>query len=115
MSVVPPSTAIHGEQVKLTWLREQFTEPPITDVEAQQYARAYILHMIGTRLFPNYSKNKVHLRLLPLLKDFDVCGTMSWDSVVLAYLYRSLYSDFMMQTFLFSKHSELLPVRRVLY
>ena len=46
-------------------------------VEAQQHARAYILHMIGTQLFPDYSKNKVYLRWLSLLEDFDVCGAMS--------------------------------------
>ena len=60
--VMPPPTAIHGGQVKLTWLHEQFTVPPITDVEAQQHTRAYILHMIGTQLFPDYSKNKIYLR-----------------------------------------------------
>jgi len=62
LGVVPPPTAIHGGQVKLIWLREQFTVPPITDMEAQQHAHAYILHMIGTQLFPDYSKNKVYLR-----------------------------------------------------
>ena len=53
LGVVPPPTAKHGGQVKLTWLYEQFTVPPITDVEAQQHAHAYILHMIGTQLFPD--------------------------------------------------------------
>ena len=36
LGVVPPPTAIHGGQVKLTWLHEQFIVPSITDVEAQQ-------------------------------------------------------------------------------
>jgi len=63
--------------VKLTGLREQFTVPLITDVQAQQYARAYILHMIGTQLFLDYSKNKIYLRWLPLSEDFDICGAMS--------------------------------------
>jgi len=110
LGVVPPPTAIHTRQVKLTWLRKQFTVPPITDVEAQQYALAYMLHMIDTQLFPDYSKNKVYLRWLPLLEDFDVCEAMSWGNAVLAYLYRSLYSISMMQTSLFSEHGELLHV-----
>jgi len=101
--------------VKLTWLREQFIVPLITDVEAQQHACAYIFHMIGTQLFPDYSKNKVYLRWLPLLEDFDICGAMSWGSAILAYLYRSLYSVSMMQSFLFSEHSELLQVLRIFY
>ena len=87
LSVVPPPTDIHGGQVKLPWLREQFIVPPIKDVEAQQHAHAYILHMIGTQLFSDYSKNKVYLRWLPLLEYFDVYGAMSWGSVVLMYLY----------------------------
>ncbi|XP_020245112.1 serine/threonine-protein phosphatase 7 long form homolog [Asparagus officinalis] len=63
----------------------------------QQYARAYILHMIGTLLFPDSSKHKVHLRWLPLLEDFDVCGTLSWGSAVLAYLYREMSKVALMQ------------------
>ena len=78
LGMVPPPTAIHGGQVKLTWLREQFTIPLITYVETQQHARAYILHMIDTQLFSDYSKNKVFLDWLPILEDFDVCGAMSW-------------------------------------
>ena len=67
--------------------------------------------MISTQLFSDYSKNKVYRRWLPLLEDFDVCGAMSWGSIVPAYLYRPLYSIFMMQTTL----SELLQVLRVFY
>ena len=78
--------------------------PPIIDVQAQQHARAYILHMIGTQLFSDYTKNKVYLRWLPLLEDFDVCSTMLLANAVLAYLYMSLYSISMMQTSLFSGH-----------
>ena len=115
LGVVPPPTTIHGGQVKLTWLREKFIVPPITYVKAQQHARAYIFHMIDTQLFLNYSKNKVYLRWLPLLKDFDVCGAMSWGSDVLAYMYRSFYLVSMMQTSLFIGHNKLLQVLRVFY
>jgi len=76
LGMVPLSTAVHNGHVKLTWLRKQFIVPPIIDVEAQQHACAYILHMIDTQLFPDYSKNKVYLRWLPLFEDFDVCGVM---------------------------------------
>jgi len=30
-------------------------------MEVEQFARAYILHMFGTRLFSNTTINKVHL------------------------------------------------------
>ena len=58
LGVVPPLTAIHSGQVKLTWLCEQFTVPLIIIVEAQQHARAYIFHMIDTQLFSDYSKKQ---------------------------------------------------------
>ena len=62
LGVVPPPMAIHGGQVKLTWLREQFTVPPITDVEAQQHARAYILydrHSVVPRLLQEQGISKI--------------------------------------------------------
>jgi len=64
--------------VKLTRLHKQFIVSLITNVKARQHARTYILHMTSTQLFSDYSKNKVYLRWLPLLEDFDVCGAMSW-------------------------------------
>ncbi|XP_020253581.1 serine/threonine-protein phosphatase 7 long form homolog [Asparagus officinalis] len=55
------------------------------------------MHMIGTILFPDSSKDKVHARWLPLLEDLDVCGTKSWGSAVLAYLYREMSKVALMQ------------------
>ena len=81
-----------------------------TDVYVQHHARAYILHMIFTQLFLDYSKKKVYVRWVTLLEDFDICGAMSWGSVVLTYLYRFLYSVSIMQTSLFGEHNELLQV-----
>ena len=63
----------------------------LEDIEVEQFARAYILHMFGTHLFSDTSTNKVHLRWLPFLEDLDVCGTISWGSAVLAFLYTVLY------------------------
>ena len=49
----------------------------LEDIEAEQFACAYIMHMFGTCLFPDTTTNKVHLRWLLLLDDLDVCGAMS--------------------------------------
>ncbi|QHN85110.1 uncharacterized protein DS421_16g534480 [Arachis hypogaea] len=38
------------------------------------------------------SNNLVHLRWLPLLRDFEECREFSWDSAVLAWTYQSLCS-----------------------
>ncbi|KAL4306378.1 hypothetical protein AHAS_Ahas16G0172300 [Arachis hypogaea] len=56
----------------------------------RQYARSYIMLMIGGYLLTNKSNNTVHLRWLPLLDDFERCRRFSWDSVVLAWTYHSL-------------------------
>ena len=52
---------MRGGTVKLKWLHQQFSVDPLPAVQAQQYARGYILHMINTILFPDYSTSKVHL------------------------------------------------------
>jgi hypothetical protein len=86
---VPP---LDGGFMKLSWLREHFILMPgnANADRVRQHARAYILHMIGTLLFPDSNKGTVHARWLPLLEDLDLCGTLSWGSAVLAYLYREM-------------------------
>ncbi|XP_020254351.1 serine/threonine-protein phosphatase 7 long form homolog [Asparagus officinalis] len=96
---VAPETMPRGT-IKLKWLRETFSVPLPVDapqILVDQHARAYIMHMIGTILFPDSSKDKVHARWLPLLEDLDVCGTKSWGSAVLAYLYREMSKVALMQ------------------
>jgi len=65
-------------------------------VTAYQFARGYILNMIDTILFQDYSMNMVQVKWLPLLEDFDARSAMSWDSVVLAFLDMELYKVAMM-------------------
>ncbi|RYQ92471.1 hypothetical protein Ahy_B09g098712 [Arachis hypogaea] len=38
-------------------------------------------------LFSDASDSRVHIRWLPLLKDLETCGRLSWGSAVLAWLY----------------------------
>ena len=73
-----PSNDSEVRALKLTWFRKQFLMDPLTDVQTQQHARAYILYMIETTLFSNYSTNMTYLKWWPLLEDFDACGVMSW-------------------------------------
>ncbi|XP_020263980.1 serine/threonine-protein phosphatase 7 long form homolog [Asparagus officinalis] len=79
--------------IKLKWLKDTFSVPLPFDappILIEQHARAYIMHMIGSILFPDSSKDKVHARWLPLIGDLDTCGALSWGSAVLAYLYREM-------------------------
>ncbi|KAF7820640.1 serine/threonine-protein phosphatase 7 long form-like protein [Senna tora] len=61
-----------------------------TEVEVQQFARAYILCLIGGMLMVDHSSHYVYLMYLSLLEDLQQAGTYSWGSAVLAHLYREL-------------------------
>ena len=100
LGILPPQSAIMGGAVKLQWLRDQFTviSPYLEEMEVEQYDCAYILHMFDPRLLPDTTTTKVHLRWLPFLEDLDVCGAMSWGSIVLVYLYSILYKISTMET-----------------
>ena len=93
LGVTPPQNAFHGHRLKMGWLNTHFSD--INDhndneVQVQRFARAYILRLMGSVLFPDHSGNLVPLRLLPFLEDFAVAGQYSWGSAVLSYLYREL-------------------------
>ncbi|QHO18546.1 uncharacterized protein DS421_11g321430 [Arachis hypogaea] len=46
--------------------------------------------LIGGYLMTDKSNNRVHLRWLPLLRNFTECRALSWGSAVLAWTYKSL-------------------------
>ncbi|KAG8479181.1 hypothetical protein CXB51_029901 [Gossypium anomalum] len=73
-------------------LRDTFPElgNDSTEVERIRYARAYILEMIGDYPMLNLSRNLVYLRWLLKLVDFRVTGKLSWESTMLATLYREM-------------------------
>ncbi|KAG8475437.1 hypothetical protein CXB51_032222 [Gossypium anomalum] len=83
---------INGGRIEMGWLRDTFPEPDneSTELERIQYARAYILEMIGDYLMLDLSRNLVHLRWLLKLVDFRATGELSWGSAVLATLYKEM-------------------------
>ncbi|RYR39047.1 hypothetical protein Ahy_A09g044447 [Arachis hypogaea] len=78
--------------IKLKWLRTRLQQMPLDldDNGLMQYARSYILYLLGGVLLPDKANNTVHVRYLPLLADFDAISTYSWGSAVLCWLYRSM-------------------------
>ncbi|RYQ86081.1 hypothetical protein Ahy_B10g105742 [Arachis hypogaea] len=98
LSVRPPMVAQQAAQrkesftLKLVWLRDRVCQmPPTDDPETlRQYARCYIMLLIGGNLLTDKSNNLVHVRWLPLLRDFAECRGLSWGSAVLAWTYQSL-------------------------
>jgi hypothetical protein len=83
---------MHKSGIQFTWLREQFENLPddADEDDCLQSARAYMLHMIGSVLFPDSNKNTVHYKWLTYLSHTDYCGTYSWGSAVLAYMYNEM-------------------------
>lgn len=92
LGVIPPPTALYGGRLSMYWLDDQFKELPenASDVTVQQFARAYILRLIGGLVLVDKSSRFVHLVYLPMLEDFQVAGSYSWGSACLAFLYREM-------------------------
>ncbi|RYR61124.1 hypothetical protein Ahy_A04g018251 [Arachis hypogaea] len=94
----PPVAAQQAAQrkesftLKLVWLRDRVRQmPPTDDPETlRQYARCYIMLLIGGYLLIDKFNNLVHIHWLLFLRDFAECRALSWDSVVLAWTYQSL-------------------------
>jgi hypothetical protein len=49
-----------------------------------------ILYLLGCQILPDTRSNKIHLRYLRLLEDFDSIKNYSWGSACLATLYRRM-------------------------
>ena len=89
---VPPANYLKGARVKTKWLRDNFSVVPdnVNEFTLIQYARAYILMLVGGCLFSDVSGTWMYLAFLPLLDNFCEIRTYSWGGAALAYLYRQL-------------------------
>ncbi|XP_042484359.1 protein MAIN-LIKE 1-like [Macadamia integrifolia] len=86
--------ALRSGCVKLTWLRNQFSQlqSNASEINVIRATRAYLLHLLGTTIFANTSGNMVSVSYLPLLADFVECAEYAWGAATLAFLYRALMS-----------------------
>ncbi|KAL2534972.1 Aminotransferase-like [Abeliophyllum distichum] len=89
---VPDSGYASGGMVKLSWLKETFSQCPenasIKDVEC--HTRAYLLYIVGSTIFSTTTGNKVPVMYLPLFENFDEAGKYAWGAAALSFLYRAL-------------------------
>ncbi|KAJ8763014.1 hypothetical protein K2173_023219 [Erythroxylum novogranatense] len=89
---VPEAGYKSGGMVKLSWLKEYFSQcpedAPLEEVE--HYTRAYLLYLVGSTIFSTTTGNKVPVMYLPLFEDFEKAGKYAWGAAALAFLYRSL-------------------------
>ena len=85
---------MEGPRVKATWLEEQFSNPFLADaieVLVQQYARFYILGMLGGTLFMDKSGDQISIMYLQFFYPISNGKKCSWGSAALSWLYRHLY------------------------
>uniref|UniRef100_A0A2P2KBW6 Uncharacterized protein LOC105644300 isoform X1 n=1 Tax=Rhizophora mucronata TaxID=61149 RepID=A0A2P2KBW6_RHIMU len=89
---VPEAGYKSGGMVKLSWLKEFFSQCPEDAPleEIQCYTRAYLLYLVGSTIFSTTTGNKVPVIYLPLFEDFEKAGKYAWGAAALAFLYRSL-------------------------
>ncbi|XP_057734566.1 protein MAIN-LIKE 1-like [Arachis stenosperma] len=78
--------------IKLKWLRSRLQQMPLDSPKDAiiQYARCYILYLLGGILLPDKANNTVHIRYLPLLANYNAISTYSWGSAILCWLYRAM-------------------------
>ena len=63
-----------------------------TEDDVARYTRCYVLLLLGCRIFPDSSGDRVKLLYLRMLEDVSRTQPYSWGSAALAYLYRELCS-----------------------
>ncbi|XP_065635837.1 serine/threonine-protein phosphatase 7 long form homolog [Quercus suber] len=82
-------------RVKAKWLEDRFSNPlpaDATEQLLQQYARFYILEMLGGTLFMDKSGEWVSLMYLQFFNPISNGKKNSWGSAALSWLYRHLYN-----------------------
>ena len=91
LEVTPPATALEYGGLKITWVKNTFSNLPkgANAVTTPQYARAYLFQVLAL-LFGNKSQSRLHCCFLQLLADFGVAGEYSWGSATLPFLYKEM-------------------------
>ncbi|KAL5186895.1 Protein MAIN-LIKE 2 [Glycine soja] len=94
LGVRPQEGEIKGSVIKLSWLAHHFDQINNDDDEEQvrRFARAWILRFIGGVLFVDKTSNRVSLRYLQFLRDFEECSRYAWGAAVLGFLHREMCS-----------------------
>ncbi|MBA0648221.1 hypothetical protein Goklo_015985 [Gossypium klotzschianum] len=78
--------------IELKWLEDNFKDldGSLSPLKREQYARMYILRLIGGVLMADKSQTFVYLRLLLQLVDLKKEGGLSWGSTMLTMFYVGL-------------------------
>ena len=83
-----------GKRILISRLVEAIAAPlshDATEIQIHQYARCYMLALVGDKLFMDKSGDRVHLIFLDFMRSLRDPRLYSWGSGCLAWLYRELY------------------------
>ena len=76
-----------GQRILISRLVDTIAEPlphDATEIQIHQYARSYILALLGDKLFMDKSGDRVHLMFLEFLRNLRDLPQYSWGSGCLA-------------------------------
>ena len=95
LGFTPPNDnkTLVGQRILISRLIEAIAAPlphDATKIQIHQYARCYILALVGDKLFMDKSGDRVHLMFLEFMHNLCDPWQYSWGSGCLAWLYREL-------------------------
>ena len=82
-----------GQIILISCLVERIAEPlphDAIEIQIHQYARCYMLALLGDKIFMDKSEDRVHLMHLEFLWNLHDSLQYNWGSGCLAWLYREL-------------------------
>ena len=96
LGFTPPNDnkTLVGQRILISRLVEAIAAPlshDATEIQIHQYARCYMLALVGDKLFMDKSGDRVHLIFLDFMRNLRDPRLYSWGSGCLAWLYRELY------------------------
>ncbi|KAK9993864.1 hypothetical protein SO802_023567 [Lithocarpus litseifolius] len=86
-------TVLKGQRILIPALVERIRQPlppDANEIQVHQYARCYILALLGDMVFLDKSGDRVHLMWLEFMQNLRNPRKYSWGSAALSWLYRQL-------------------------
>ena len=93
LGIVTNSVVLQGQRIQIKQPLEKVDErlpDGAAEVTMYQYARCYILELLGDTIFADNSGDRVYTMWLQMLGDLHNPPQYSWGSACLAWLYREL-------------------------
>ena len=86
-------TVLDGQRIQIKALVDRIAQPlppDANELQVHQYARCYILALLGDMVFADKSRDRVHLMWLEFMENLNDPPKYSWGSAALSWLYRQL-------------------------